>query len=90
MHVDDLPVAARTYALIRRAVRDLQQHFHVKEIGPAQWLLGIAVQRDKEAGTTVIHQHKYISDIMERFGQQDAASLNLPYAGGDKSVDRSC
>ncbi len=49
-----------------------------------QWLLGIAVQRDKEAGTTIIHQHEYIADMVERFGQQDSAPINLPYAGGDE------
>jgi hypothetical protein len=32
----------------------------------------------------LIHQHKYISDMVERFGQRDAAALNLPYAGGDE------
>ncbi len=80
VHVDDLMIAARTDALIKQTVRDLQQHFQVKELGPVQWLLGIAVQRDREAGTTLIHQHKYISDMVERFGQRDAAALNLPYA----------
>jgi hypothetical protein len=84
VHVDDLLIAARTEELIRQTVRDLQQFFQVKELGPVQWLLGIAVQRDKEAGTTLIHQQKYINDMVERFGQQDAAALNLPYAGGDE------
>ena len=37
-----------------------------------------------EAGTTTIHQQKYINDMVERFGQRDAAALNLPYAGGDE------
>jgi hypothetical protein len=84
VHVDDLLIAARTEELIRQTVKDLQQHFQVKELGPVQWLLGIAVQRDREAGTTIIHQHKYITDMVERFGQQDAAPINLPYAGGDE------
>ena len=84
VHVDDLLIAARTEELIRQTVRDLQQFFQVKELGPVQWLLGIAVQRDKEAGTTLIHQQKYINDMVERFGQRDAAALNLPYAGGDE------
>ena len=79
-HVDDLLIAARTEAMIRQTVQDLHRQFQVKELGPVQWLLGIAVQRDKEAGTTLMHQHKYIMDMVERFGQRDAAPLNLPYA----------
>ena len=47
-------------------------------------LLGIAVQLDRDARITVLHQHKYIADMVERFGQRDAAALNLPYAGGDE------
>jgi hypothetical protein len=43
VHVDDLLIAARTEELIRQTVRELQQHFQVKELGPVQWLLGIAI-----------------------------------------------
>ncbi len=70
--------------MIRQTIQDLQKYFQVKELEPIQWLLGIAVQRDKEAGTTLMHQHKYIMDMVERFGQRDATALNLPYAGGDE------
>ena len=38
-----------------------------------------------EAGTTLIHQHKYILDMVDRFGQRDAAAINLPYSGGDET-----
>ena len=55
VHVDDLLIATRTDALIKQTIRDLQQHFQIKELGPVQLLLGIAVQRDREAGTTLIH-----------------------------------
>ncbi len=43
-----------------------------------------AGQGGRESGTTLIHLHKYINDIVERFGQRDATALNLPYAGGDE------
>ena len=84
VHVDDLLIAARTKELIRHTVTDLQQHFQVKELGLVQWLLGIAIQRDRETCTTLMHRHKYITDMVERFGQQDAMPINLPYAGGEE------
>ena len=53
-------------------------------MGNAKWILGIAICRDLDAQTTVIHQQKYINDMVERFGQQQAAGINLPYSGGDE------
>ena len=32
----------------------------------------------------MLHQRKYIYDMVKRFGLEDAASRNLPYAGGDE------
>ena len=42
------------------------------------------MDRNHEAGVTVIHQRKYINDMVVRFGQQNAAPIGLPYAGGDE------
>jgi hypothetical protein len=84
VHVDDLVIAARTEEIIRATINDLKTHFQVKALGATQWLLGIAVHRNKEARTTLIHQHKYILDMVDRFGQRDAAAINLPYARGDE------
>jgi len=60
-----------------KAIKDLKGHFQVKELGPAKWVLGISVDRNLEAGTTIIHQKKYINDMVSRFGQQDAAPIGL-------------
>ena len=49
-----------------------------------KWVLGISVDRNPEVGVTVIHQRKYINDMVVRFGQQNAAPIGLPYAGGDE------
>ena len=42
------------------------------------------MERNHEAGTIVIHEKKYINDMITRFGQKDAAPIGLPYAGGDE------
>ena len=82
--VDDLLIAARTPELIKQTIQNLKQHFQVKELGPAKWILGIAIVRDTEAGVTTMHQSKYIRDMISRYGQQDAAPIGLPYARGDE------
>ena len=49
-----------------------------------KWILGIAIERNASNNTTLIHQHKYIMDMVNRFGQTDAALVSLPYAVGDE------
>ena len=84
VYVDDMIIAGRTPALVQKTIADLKGHFQVKELGPVKWVLGISVDRDFEGGVTTIHQKKYINDMVNRFGQQDAAPVGLPYAGGDE------
>jgi hypothetical protein len=88
VYVDDLIIAGRNRALVKQVINDLKGHFQVKELGPIKWVLGISVDRNLEAGTTIIHQKKYINDMVTRFGQQDAAPIGLPYAGGDEKTAR--
>ncbi len=56
--VDDLLIAAKTPKLIKHTIQSLKQHFHVKELGPAKWILGIAILRDMDADITTMHQSK--------------------------------
>ena len=82
--VDDLLIAARTAALVQRTIELLKSHFLIKELGPTKWILGIANIRDMDARTIIMHQAKYIMDMVNRYGQQDSASVGLPYSGGDE------
>ena len=56
VYVDDLIIAGRNRALVKQVMNDLKGHFQVKELGPIKWVLGISVDRNLEAGTTIIHQ----------------------------------
>ncbi len=53
--VDGLLIAARTAALMRRTIDSLKSHFLIKELGPAKRILGIAIIRDMDAGTTIMY-----------------------------------
>jgi hypothetical protein len=64
VYVDDLLIAGRNPALIKKIINALKRYFQVKELGLARWILGIAITRDTHAGITTIHQHKYIQDMV--------------------------
>ena len=90
VYVDDLLILARNQVLIDFTKNDLKADFKVKDLGAVSWILGIAVERDLNKKTILLHQRKYISDMAERFGQTDCAGRNLPYSGGDdKPVEDS-
>ncbi|KAJ8575963.1 hypothetical protein ON010_g3254 [Phytophthora cinnamomi] len=46
--------------------------------------LGLEIDHDKTAGTLMIKQTRYIDDVVERFGQQNAKSANNPCVPGSK------
>ena len=68
VYVDDLIITGRTPSLIQKTISDPKGHFKVKELGQVKWVLGISVDRNYEAGTTTIHQRKYINDMITRLG----------------------
>ncbi len=37
-----------------------------------------------DADITIMHQAKYIMDMVNRYGQQDSAPVGLPHSGGDE------
>jgi hypothetical protein len=83
LFVDDLLIVARTAALVQRTIESLKSHFLIKELVPAKWILRIAIVRDMDAGATILHQAKYIMDMLSRYGQQHSAPDGLPYSRGD-------
>ena len=82
-YVDDLVIMGRTLGHIKAAKDELKEKFKVKDLGEINWLLGVSIERDTTSGTLTMHQHKYITDMVHKFGQEDSAPVTLPHAGGD-------
>ena len=82
-YVDDLVIMGRTLEHIKTAKNELKEKFKVKDLGEINWLLGVSIERDITSGTLTMHQHKYIMDMVHKFGQEDSAPVTLPHAGGD-------
>ncbi|KAE9359925.1 hypothetical protein PF008_g2010 [Phytophthora fragariae] len=56
----------------------------MKELGPAKFILGMEIDHDMTAGTHKIKQTRYIDDVVERFGQENAKPVDNPCAAGLK------
>ncbi|KAE8952344.1 hypothetical protein PR001_g33332 [Phytophthora rubi] len=77
-------IAAKTSEDIREVKDALKNAFKMKELGPAKFILGMEIDHDMTAGTLKIKQTRYIDDVVERFGQENAKPVDNPCAAGLK------
>ena len=76
--VDDMTITGSTRDTIQRFKEGLSGKVKIKDLGDLRWMLGIEVERDREARTISFSQRTYISKILDRFGLQDAHPLSTP------------
>ncbi|KAE8210214.1 hypothetical protein CF326_g10041, partial [Tilletia indica] len=82
VYVDDILIAAKTQATIDSVRKGLKQAYTMTDIGEVSSVLGISVQRTKDA--YYLSQATYIQTVLERFGLEDARSEPTPIATGTK------
>ncbi|SGY18634.1 BQ5605_C014g07419 [Microbotryum silenes-dioicae] len=66
LYVDDLLIVSPTLDKIERVISGLEQRYGVKRLGPAEYILGIQIQR-LEDGSIALSQERYIMDVLARF-----------------------
>lgn len=81
--VDDLIVAAEREEAASELTALLSKSFEVKNLGQLSWCLGMQVQYDREKGTLILDQSRYIKGLIERFGMSDAKRSPTPIVKGD-------
>ncbi|SCV71301.1 BQ2448_2889 [Microbotryum intermedium] len=66
LYVDDLLIISPDLAEIVCVISGLEQHYGVKRIGPAEYILGIQIRR-LDNGSIALSQERYIMDVLARF-----------------------
>lgn len=79
-----MKTAAKTRAEIREVKNAIKSAFNMKELGDTKFILGTEIDHDKKAGTLMIKQTRYIDDVQQRFGQQNAKTTDNPRASNLK------
>ena len=77
IHIDDFLIASKELSAIDSTAAFLQENFELIDLGFLQNYLGVEVKENKD-GFYCIKQTKYIEEIMERFGLQDAKISHIP------------
>jgi hypothetical protein len=66
LYVDDIVLTASSASLLRQLLTALQASFPMKDLGPLQHFLGIAVTRSSSG--MMLSQRQYALDLLERAG----------------------
>ena len=84
IYVDDILVAAADEAWVRPLQTQLEQHFEMKYLGRASWVLGMAWDQDLRTGTITLHQQQYVKDLLSKFNMTACSPAPTPMALGFK------
>ncbi len=82
IHVDDLTLASSSQSVIDQVIKELAQHFKLRDLGPTSFLLGIEIVRDRPNRSIFLSQRQYILEMLERFGLTNANTVSTPMDPG--------
>ena len=90
LYVDDIMLASSDVSLLHATKRMLTENFDVKDLGEAQFVLGIEIIRDRNRIVLGLSQKQYIDRVIRRYNMEKCSSREMPIGKGDKmSADQS-
>ena len=78
LYVDDLLISGNSKSEIAIIKKELSSRFEMKNLGPANVMLGIEIRRDRSNRKLFISQTEYTKEIHDRFGMSDSKHVTTP------------
>jgi transposase InsO family protein len=82
VYVDDQLMACNSRTHLDKIKAELSQHFKMKDMGPAKYIVGLEIHRDRAHRTLHLNQHKYALDVLKRFNMEDCKAVSTPLDPG--------
>ena len=82
LYVDDLIIVSNCITIMKAFKTAISAAFKMKDMGELEWILGMKVTRDRQAGTLSLDQEKYINDTLHQFDMQNAVPTKTPADAG--------
>ena len=76
MYVDDIIITGPHSDRIRQIQASLLDKFHMKDLGPLNYFLGLEVHRSKKG--LFLHQHKYATDLVDLADLGNSSPVDTP------------
>lgn len=78
VYVDDLLLFTNRPSTKRWIKEQLLRSFKMTDSGEAKYVLGMHIERDRQAGTIKLHQRKYLLEVLERFHMAECNPVSTP------------
>ena len=82
--------ASSCVKLLNETKQVLNNHFDMKDLGDALFVLGIQIHRDRSKGILGLSQRGYIEKVLKRFNMHSCSSCAAPIQKGDKLSKSQC
>jgi hypothetical protein len=79
VYVDDCLIVENDESLRSRFVTDLGKRFPVDDRGELEWLLGVAITRERDHNVLSLSQESYIKDLVEKYASHVSAGHTRKY-----------
>jgi hypothetical protein len=90
LYVDDMMIVGQDATMINNLKDDLSKFFDMKDLGPAQQILGMKIVRDRKARKLFLSQEEYVERVIKRFNMENAKPVGTPLANHLKLSKKSC
>ena len=88
LYVDDNILVGAAGPFIDNFKKAFNDRFEVQFLGPASWLIGISVDRDRNAKTIKLGQQQYVLDMLDRFNMSECNAVSSPMVVG--AINDTC
>ncbi|CAM8993751.1 unnamed protein product [Rhodiola kirilowii] len=90
LYVDDILLIGNDIPMLESVKEWVKQCFSMKDLGKAEYILGIKIYRDRSKRLLGLSQGTYIDKILDRFKMQDSKKgfypCNMVYISARRSV----
>lgn len=84
VYVDDLLIFSKSLSTIAKIKSELSQSFKMKDLGSANEILGLKIERNPNTNKIKISQERYVKEILERFSVINCKPGSTPLIPGIK------
>ena len=84
LYVDDVLLGSNDLGFLMDVKRMLSQNFDMKDLGEANFVLGIEIHRDRDHTFLGLSQKAYVDRVLERFGMKGCKPGLAPKFKGDR------
>ena len=90
LYVDDILLIGNNIPLLQSVKSSLKSSFSMKDLGEANYILGIRIYRNRSKRLIGLSQSTYIDKVLKRFNMQDSKRGSLPMSSGISLCKNQC